>query len=58
MALWGLGQAQHALGRPARALWDQAITILHEIGLLATAEATRLAAQAVPDTPEIILRST
>lgn len=57
-ALWGLAQSQHALGQPARALWDQAITILHEIGLLATAQATRLAAQAVPDTPEIILRST
>ncbi|MFC0104766.1 hypothetical protein [Kibdelosporangium aridum] len=34
-----------------KALWDQAITILHEIGPLATAQAVR-------DTPEIILRST
>ncbi|MCE7004301.1 tetratricopeptide repeat protein [Kibdelosporangium philippinense] len=57
-ALWGLGQAQHALGQGARATWDQAITILHELGLLSTAEAGKLVAQSVPDTPEIIVRST
>jgi DNA-binding SARP family transcriptional activator/tetratricopeptide (TPR) repeat protein len=57
---WGIATASHRLGDPdtARTHWHAAIEMLRDIQALDDDEATRLLAQDVPDTPEIIRLNT
>lgn len=58
--LWGLGDAHFTLGQEpeARASWREAISTLRDIGLLDSDEASALAHQSRPETPEIIRLNT